>query len=795
MKKTLVTLVALLTLLFLMTACAGNLVIPGTQPTADTPSGQSDAPTTVPTDAPTTVPTAAPTDTPTAVPTTAPATGLTTAPIEAPTDDAQPMLPTGEGMAPTTAPIEAPTDDAQPMLPTAEAMAPTASRPNDPPVDEGDKQTDGKVDLPKEPVDEDVFKAIQAFLSGMGDITLTPDMLKDAIPTYDELMSLLLPAEGLEGYFENVKAALDNVKCEVGDIQLSVDGTPSALFGGTSKVNYIGLKDGQLVVLGDELVDDTWVPTYVYITYTDGSIYVVSAIDEAVEHFQLPVEDSTLLAAFADVEPMIRDYYNMIASLLEEAIDSFSALPCDVQLPPLTPEDLEAVQGKPNTYRLTKAYIISVIDALNAKTDLDSNGIIVGILSEDESMMLKALLSFGDAYPYFVVDNEVSAVGVYAEANVATILGSPEGKPSYIDISYGGGAFSLLASIDVPKTLSLFADVQKKEQDFSFRMNVNAPSILDMKLDVITRVVCEENGMPTIESKIDLDATYGNLDAVLGQNNTGGFNTSPSPSKGSSSLATAKPQYAKEENGKILVEGGDGYTHTFVGKDNIGDHIIVVPEGTPMPFSLQLRLTQRLDLSKLTEANAEIFACHGNVTLTVPGGIMSTLGGEGVTTTKNIRLTIKTEEVGVYALEYRQDEDQSSTTFSLRFVPGSAENFPEISDDVLSYVEKMKNDPTLGLISFDDLLPPLSQPTPPDFEGENGEKDPNKEHTQEGGATPPPINSEQGEMGEKNDAHENGPVHTDKNDAHENGHVHTDKNDVSVNAPIHSEDEGKDPSK
>ncbi len=465
--------------------------------------------------------------------------------------------------------------------------------------------------------------------------------IKDAIPTFEELLSTLGLPEAKDTYLEMVKDALGSLQGEVCDLQFAMGGEPFSPFE-SKDFTYIGIKDGQFVMQGTDVND---VPQFAYITYTDDTVYQIlasgtgeDAVYDATQYPYKAMYDGIVTQMLPGFEPMYEGYVQRATQMIDQIFGAANDAANSITLPALTAESLAVYEGMENTFRVTDVYIDSVLAAIMPRG--------AGNVETAQGALLSSL----DFYPYFTMNSadSISGVGIHAEIDIANVMmGTPAEKPCYVDayVNYVDMVAKTDMSVDLPGMLTMTwksdATAAKTTTEMSLDYG-NGGLVATYKQEATT--VLDANGIPTVTLQNTMKVDSDDMAAI--QNAFGGV---------------AFPEDAGSSS---------------------------VPA---MPIHIDATMMQKLDLTKLFAANADIF------TYTIDASIEGMMEGD-----VDIDLTVKSGAIGEYLFEETADMSVGETDVDLeisgRFATGDqVKKFPTIPEGILEKLDEMKNASVPGM--------------------------------------------------------------------------------------------------
>ena len=498
----------------------------------------------------------------------------------------------------------------------------------------------------------------------------TADELKDAVPTYEELLESLALPDTDNKYLADVKAALDELEGELGQISMVFDGKNVASFLDGQELNYAGIKDGQLLIETKSAADaeEQYDATY-YVTYDDGSVYAVGHVaTEAgetlfLDDVQLEYVSfyQQLMASLPEFEQTYLDLVDDINAAIDRLYAAMEEAP-ELQLPAINADALVAVEDMENTYRLTDAYMESLIKALLQE---ENTAAWDGMTEPTPAQMILDVLKT-NAYPYFTMDDvsgELVGIGLSAELDAAFLFPpsiateAPCSFNVYVNGETGVSMSDVSAKLGNTFVLEFEANATPEGSTVKLEAEAHEEEVnFEIASSVTTKY--DETGMPIVEAEntvvFDVLSTIGGNESA---DNGFGFEIDPG---------------FDVQSGSARIKG-------------------------------TVKTEYTLDLSKLAIANAEILKMENTVACEI------VTRDEVYTLTQNYVLSLKSEELGAYRFSLNANgkdwtgEDRTMS-ISCRFALGEARYFPTVPTIILDEVEAMKQDPEKGKIELDEMF-------------------------------------------------------------------------------------------
>ncbi len=570
---------------------------------------------------------------------------------------------------------------------------------------------------------EDAADAVNAFFASVEDgaSNLTKEELMGQIPTYEELMTQLALEQNKNQYFTDVKSAIDSIKGEIGQINVkaTIDGT--TINTGDKELLYAGMKDGQLYISAVNGLESDAEKIAVYVCYNDDSVYAIMSNTDAdglviTDGVQFSYSDK--YDELVGMLPDLKADYDMAIEQLEASLDemfvaleSASAGLGELTLPAISADSLEKLEGKKNAFRLTDAYIESLLRAV--LTDSMGGNMLPESMKEEMNEqineMIKQITDAVDVYPYFtlVAKGQISGVGVYADvnieafqtgikgaANMSAAAGASSADVCKLDLYVGADEMSCDLDLAFAELGHVKCDIEADDKGFDSSIDVSVNGITFVstmestatKTDAQTTVTVPQ--LLTLVAKVESTTTFDDETGALMSTTT----------KNTLSLKCTDLSAVEDV---LDGEGDDDY----------------MSEDPAIPFEGEVTMTTTMNPGNLMAANADIFSYA--YTLNAQGGSAD----ETFAADMSADFSVKSQEAGTYRFATAVDADIQNAGEEAEVIDleasfclsiSDAKNFPSaLPEDMADLLDAMKKDPNLN--SFDDMIA--------DTEGDNKDEE------------------------------------------------------------------------
>ncbi len=541
---------------------------------------------------------------------------------------------------------------------------------------------------------QDAADAVNAFLASAEDAAsnLTKEELLAQIPSYSELMDQIALEQKKDQYFTDIKTAIDSVKGEIGQIKINANVNGQTISSGDKELLYAGIKDGQLYISAVDGFEDNAAEVAFYVCYNDDTVYAVKSekdsdgevniggvqfpynekYDELVE--MLPAMEAQYDEMLAGVEAALDEMF----AALESATASMGAL----KLPAIEASSFEAVEGKANTFRLTDAYLESLVMGV-VLGDMTDSELMPEEMKAEMEQQISDLLSKLDVYPYFTIaeGKEIAGVGIYADVNMADLavllptVGSAE-NTCQLNLYVGADGMECAMELNVEELGHVKCNIVANDQgmDTDIDVSINGITFVCDATATATavngQVTVTVPEMLTLVAKLEGTTKYdAKTGAVLSSTTKNTLSVDCKDLTAFESLFGSAEEEAYEAQPAI-------------------------------PFKGELTMTTTLNLGNIMAENADIFS-YG-YTLKANGGT----GDDAFSADLSAGLSVKSEEVGAYRLAVNVDGDIGSAgqpnqemnlDVSCRISISDAKDFPAtLPENMQDFLNDMKEDPTLN---------------------------------------------------------------------------------------------------